>query len=616
MGILSKRADRPVDSGWLATAVGLLQIAHSSILVDRKVVALLADFLTWQWRQGRTPREAVAMTCAARGQIVPSSGSYAPEPKVRPPKDAKAGDVFGADEIRETVQVMRLTTRIETLQQRLDDERQRGSLYTARLAAARTVARREELREKQVQAESKAAALQDKIDAAKAEAKQAARRVDTWQQHAKPTVRRPAAARPAQAAACPPNQAGCKLGLLGGVCGLPAPLVLAAARGTPIPQVARFCLTSADKLIPSHDARRGFAKRADYPEEVQEREYDRDKAEQYKVVSTAQNLIPELIFNGAPGAIDGLPVVTKEGIVLGGNGRTQALQLHYAQGGQTAKDYLLDHAAQFGFTDEQIAKIADPIIVRVVQAPEPDAPEFRRAAQELVRLLNIPLTQGLGVRAEAVAEARRISNEVLEILSVALAADTSLAEYLSSRASRSLVDALRRAGVLTDRNSGRLLGTDGIFSEDGKRYVERLITAAVIPDAVLLDQLGPGVVATLAAGAPWLLSAAASGEEWDLRKPLRSAARDLADLRGRQIESVDAFLRQGGLFGKPATSGDAVAESLLKLLFDLSRQPNRFRAFARRFAALASQNPINQSSLFETETVSPREALKRALEAN
>jgi hypothetical protein len=99
-----------------------------------------------------------------------------------------------------------------------------------------------------------------------------------------------------------------------------------------MPQIARYCLTSADRLIPSHDARRGFVKRDDYPTDVQEREYHRDKAEQIKVLSTAQNLIPELIFNGAPGAIDGLPVVTPQGVVLGGNGRTQALQLHYSQG--------------------------------------------------------------------------------------------------------------------------------------------------------------------------------------------------------------------------------------------------------------------------------------------
>ncbi len=611
MPILSKRAALPVDQNWLATAVALAQLAHPTIRVDKRAVSSLLEFLTWQWRQGRTPREAVAMTCAAGGRLVPSGASYQPEPKVRPPKGAQAGEAFGADEVRQSAAVARLEAKITALEAGLSDARQKALLYQERAAAARAGSRRQELAAKKLEAERKAAELEERLTQARRELKEASRAVDSWLQVSAPAKKRAAAA---PRVTCPPDQRGCGLGLTGGVCGLPASLVLASSRGAPIPQAARYCLTSADRLIPSHDARRGFIKRADYPEDVQEREYDRDKAEQLKVIGTAQNLIPELIFNGAPGAIDGLPVVTKDGVVLGGNGRTQALQLHYAQAGHAARDYLLDHAAQFGFTSDDVARLADPVVVRVVETPDADTPQFKRAAQELVRLLNVPLTQGLGVRAEAVAESKRITDEVLEILSVALG-DSTLAEYLASRASRALVDALRRSGILTDRNAGRLLNPDGLFSEDGKRYVERLITAAVIPDAALLDRLGPGTVATLAAGAPWILSAAANGAEWDLRKPLRAAAQDLADLRGRDIDSVDGFLRQGGFFGKPATADSPEAQSLLRLLFDLSRQPSRFRAFARRFAALASQNPINQSSLFETESVSPSQALARALEA-
>lgn len=609
MAILSKRAGQPVDLAWFATALAHAQTSYPRIRIDREVARGLLEFLTWQWRQGRTPREAVAMTCASSGRILPTAGTQQPEPKVRPPASAKPGDVFGADEVRATVKT---DARIAKLTAKLADVQQRLSLYPDRIASAGP-ARRAELEDRQTADLDRARILKAQLSQAKEKARQAP--LDSWRQVAKPSKARPAPARAAAPPTCPPRNAGCKLGLEGGICGLPAPLVLASARGTPIPQVTRFCLTSADRLIASHDARRGFSRRADYPEDVQEREYERDKSEQYKVLTTAQNLIPELIFNGAPGAIDGLPVVTKEGIVLGGNGRTQAVQLHYSQGGHVAKDYLLDNAAQFGFTAEQVSAIPDPVVVRVVQAPDLDAPEFKRAAQELVRLLNVPLTQGLGVRAEALAESRRISNEVLEILSTALESGSSLAEYLSSRSARTFADALRRAGIITDRNAGRHLNPDGTFSEDGKRFAERLLTASLIPNTAILDQLGPGMVATLAAGAPWILSAAAHGEAWDLRKPMLAAAKDLADLQTRDIESVDAYLRQGGLFGKPATDGDPEAQSLLRLLYQVARQPTRFRSFAKRFAALAAQNPINQSSLFETETIRPRDALRRAIEA-
>ena len=611
--IRPSRAHEALDPVWLARAVALLQATYPRIKVTSAVVDDLREYLTWQWRLGRSPREAVAQTCAVSGRVVPSAATEIVEPIVRPPAGAKPGDSFGAESLRVSVQTARLERRAESAKARAAKLDEEASRLEAKASRTRSTTTRERLGAQAHAAKLNANAARDEAARLSRQARESASpTIDPWRvvRQASP----PSARRTKQAASCPPGQAACKLGLLGGLCGLPAVLVLAGSRGSPIPQIARFCLASADRLIPSHDARRGFVRRTDYPEGVQEREYHREKSEQMKVLSTAQNLIPELIFNGAPGAIDGLPVVTKEGIVLGGNGRTQALQLHYAQGGQLARDYLLDHAAQFGFSRSDIEQIADPVVVRVIDVVDRDAPTFQRAAQELVRLLNIPLTQSLSQRAEAVAESRRLTDEVLEILSVALSDDQTLSDYLGSRSSRTLADAMRRASILTERNASRLITSEG-FTEDGKRFVERLLTAALLPDAELLDRLGAGTVATLAAGAPWLLGAAAAGPEWDLRKPLGLAARDLADLRGHSADSVDSYLRQGGIFGKPASIGNLTAESLLRFLYEIANKPTKFRLFARRYAALAATNPVNQSSLFPTSTLEPGAALQRALEA-
>jgi hypothetical protein len=102
----------------------------------------------------------------------------------------------------------------------------------------------------------------------------------------------------------------------------------------------------------------------------------------------------------------------------------------------------------------------------------------------------------------------------------------------------------------------------------------------------------------LARGAPWILSAAAAGDVWDLRGPLYAAAKDLADLRGRGLESVGEFLRQGSMFGKPAVLGNPTAEKLLYLLFETQRKPTRFQAFAKQYAGYAARNPVNQTALF------------------
>jgi hypothetical protein len=559
------------------------------------------------------------MTCASGGTIQPSAGAYVDSREARPPKGAAAGAVFGADELRQVPKLERLSAKLRRLEDKRDEHTTKAEVAEVRAEHVKSASKRAELLTKAREERRRAASYRDEIATLQDELTEAERRgirSGEWSQVKQPRATATPTRRATGPATCPPEQSACGLGLAGASCGLPATLVLASTRGSPMPQIARYCLTSADRLIPSHDARRGFVKRDDYPTEVQEREYHRDKAEQLKVLSTAQNLIPELIFNGAPGAIDGLPVVTPQGVVLGGNGRTQALQLHYSQGGRTARDFLLDHAGQFGFSREQVAAVADPVVVRVVAMQPPDTPEYKRAAQELVRVLNIPLTQSLGVRAESVAESRRLSDEVLEILSVALAdGQTSLADYLGSRASRTLIDALRRNGIINDRNVARFVLPDGAgLNDDGKRFVERLLTAAIVPDAEVLEALGPGIVGMLARGAPWILSAAASGEAWDLRPALYAAAKDLADMRGRSIESVPEFLRQGAMFGKPVSLGNPIAEKLLTLLFDTQRKPTRFQAFTKQYAGYAARNPIHQTALFPGEVVTPKDGLDRALQ--
>lgn len=602
------RADQEIEAAWLARAVALTSDVYPQIPITRDVVGSLLDHFTAVWRRGGSAREAVAQTCRVGKRIVPSGATTMVEPRALPPLGALPGQAFGAEELRHPLDAQRLFDRAERLEDKARKAREQQQITDARASVTRSKAKREELRTKSAQLAAIAADFHSQALELRREARTLERpAVDPWRQVSPARPQKPR--RTAQGATCPPDQAGCALGLLGGVCGLPAPLVLASTRGAPVPRAARFCLTSADRLIPSHDARRGFAARADYPPQVQEREYHREKAEQFKVISTAQSLIPELIFNGAPGAIDGLPVVSKEGIVLGGNGRTQAIQLHYSQGGQVPRDYLLGHSAQFGFTREQIAATPSPVVVRVVELSDLGSTEFRRQAQELVRLLNVPLTQALSAKAEAVAESRRLTDEVLEILSVALTdPETTLADYLGSRASRPFFSALERAGIVTARTADRLWSGDG-FTDEGRRFVERLLTAAVLPDPALLDRLGSGTVATLAAAAPWILSAATSGGAWDLREPLRKAARDLADLRTADATSVDSFLRQSGIFGKPQSLADSTAEKLLHLLYSLSNKPNKFRAAIRRFASIAAQNTTNQAALFSSEQISPSEAL-------
>ncbi len=591
--VASKRADLDPPAIWLARVVALAQVRFPSADLGRSAVARLYPTLRNAWQGGSTPAQAEALLFTCDGRKIEIKEPLAVHVDKRPPKGAIAGEIFGALELRPPAAVERLKAQQTRLSARLD-------ILEARRNAKRVFRRPSKDRELEQQINEAVRELR-LVNEAIAGARVA------------PPPGRAKSPRTRRSAACPPSQAACRIGFLGGVCGLPAPLVLAAGQGAPVARNARFCLTSAARLNPSHLPAQGFAKNPSYPPEVQERAYDRDKAEQIKVIGIAQNLVPELVFNGAPGAIDGLPVVTEDGIVLGGNGRTMALQLHYAQGGTTARTYLLDHARQFGFTREQIAALPDPVVVRVIETSANDDPTHKQELQRLVRLLNVPLLKSLDARSESVAEARRLPDEVLEILSVALLEETSLSEYLSSPASRTLARALRRAEILTDANAVRLLAVDGqSFSDEGRRFVERILLASLIPDADILDRLDGRVRESLARAAPWFLSAAAGGEGWDLRPALRAAAADLLDMRRQEARSVDAFLAQTRIGEQPAVLGVPLGVEVLRMLVDLGAKPLQLSRLAQRFANYSRQHPTAQGSLLAEEKLTPPQALARA----
>lgn len=410
--------------------------------------------------------------------------------------------------------------------------------------------------------------------------------------------------------ACPTGSPACRLGLLGGQCALPAPLVLPGLEAA-AEQPARFCLAEVDKLRTSHDPERGFQPTAGYPLEVQERPYDRDKAEQLKVARIATNLDPRLIFTDAPGAVDGPPVVTASGLVLGGNGRTMALKLAYASGNSAAREYLVEHAARCGFDAAAVRALRRPVLVRVVGVADEDTAGLR----EYVRLLNVPLTQALDVRSEAVAEARRLTEDALALFAQAFEGSTSLAQYLRSPAVAELIAALRRARIVTDRNASRLLA-NGRFSEEGTLFVERLLAAALVPSAQLLGALNAAERQAVARAAPFFLAAGAiAGPSWDIRPAFRAALEDWLDAQSRGQGDLEAFLRQGALLPETAVRINAhkpLGALLLGILWSHHGAPLRLGRIARLYLEQARRSPQGQVALLPGELLGPAAALVAA----
>ena len=379
---------------------------------------------------------------------------------------------------------------------------------------------------------------------------------------------------------------------------------------------AEYVVMESNKVVPSHDPTLGFKVRDDYPADVQERRYHELPGEQLKVKRIAQTLEPQLVANTNPDGVNGTPIVTESGAVLGGNGRAMGMQLAYQSEPESAaklKGYLEANAKQFGLSPSEVRNMKQPILVRRVKAGS-DAGQLRK----LGRRMNESLTQGLDPRTAEVALGKNfVTPELTNVLVDQMDANQSLSDYLGSSRSRAFVGALERAGIIDDLNRDEFVDKDtALLNEDGRLRVERVLAARFLPDATLLGKMGQSLRQNIAKSTPYLLRAEAAG--WDLRAPLMAAVRADLDLRSRDIER-ELYLKQT-VNPKLDPTNPLIAiqkDPMAALLMEVISQhngarmmPAGFRSFARR--AEASKHNQGGFSMFAEATESPTSALDRS----
>ena len=91
----------------------------------------------------------------------------------------------------------------------------------------------------------------------------------------------------------------------------------------------------------------------------------------------AQDVRPAEI-TGSATAYSGAPVVNSRGEVIQGNNRTDALKRmydedQYKESAEKYKQYLMDHAEEFGLNPEDIAKMKHPVLVNMVDVSDEEA---------------------------------------------------------------------------------------------------------------------------------------------------------------------------------------------------------------------------------------------------
>lgn len=372
-------------------------------------------------------------------------------------------------------------------------------------------------------------------------------------------------------------------------------------------------------LLPSNDPFNQFQRMADYPPTAQERAYHRVPAEQEKVRRNAAILNPRYLVSDSPDASSGPPVVTTDGVVLGGNSRTMSMQLAFTKPEKLReyRDYLAARSQNYGIDPASFANMEAPVLVRVLQGGmNPDEMSIASNA------FNQTSTEELDVVAEGVSKSRRIDSRILTEIGSALENYDTLREYMGSRESRDLVQMLIEREIIAPNQVGRMVNAKtGLLTSTGKDLLESALRGLIIQDYDILANASENVASVLRkidrAILP-LVRLKKAGGKWDLPKIVTKALQQLyradASMPEFRLSDLPGYFSSGDLGG---VDPDKALRAVQAVALTLADSQTSVREAAARFSAMASiaeqeHASTSMGSLVPREPVTPEQAFIQA----
>ena len=355
---------------------------------------------------------------------------------------------------------------------------------------------------------------------------------------------------------------------------------------------ARWALVEADDVIPSHDATRGRNAKGGYPpnrnaDDNVGRGYSDPKigAGAIRVVQDiSENPNLDLLIVRSPDSMTGPSIVTKHGQVLGGNARMMGTQVIYQKGGANAQAFrtrTLEMAREVGI--EAGEEMTNPVLVRVANNPGNRG--------QLSELLNKPLTSGYNALGEAIAKGSKLSfrpggavRVTRLIVQMGQDGQTVRSALNNPKTARELADAMYQERVWTPEEYNAYWRADrGKLTDEGKRQIERLITARLLDDESILADVPDAVFNKIQQSGPRLLALAEDGKVGNqvFIRRLREATDLYTRWKDSDLPFEDFFGSQGSLIRQAAGMNDPVTLTLVRHLDET--KPSEFGNLVSRF---------------------------------
>lgn len=349
-------------------------------------------------------------------------------------------------------------------------------------------------------------------------------------------------------------------------------------------------IVPAESLTPSHDVNNGYKKSEGFPTDaegrtVNDRDYEHDKAAQQNTDQIARK------YNGM--AIEQVPVVSDEGIVYDGNGRTMAGQKAAKEG--TDAEYindLLENAENFGFTREQIEQsgIEHPRLVMVTDERLPyDAATFAKFNR------NEKKTQSN--TEQAVAKSKTLTSDEIGAIVAEIDGNGSLDAFFdNSKAINDLIKTLVSKGIIGQNEVAQMMESPERLSAQGREFVKNLLLGSIFkPETIRMLGIDSTVKNKAINAIRSVMNNMKLGE-FSLRDEIDQAIQLLYEAR-QGGNKVDTLLRTSDMYGEDAAKRYSSISQMMALA--LEGKVSDFRDLLDEYNRIAAARNTGEGSIFE-----------------
>lgn len=377
--------------------------------------------------------------------------------------------------------------------------------------------------------------------------------------------------------------------------------------------LGRYVIVESGMATPSHDPMNGFQKSAGFPTDthghtVNDRDYERDR--------DAQAATRDIARSYDSRALQSPVIVSRDGVILSGNGRTMAGMIAAEDNTDTAYvGHLAKFSSMYGFTAEDIAAFTHPRLLLEVYD------DFHYTS-ETFAAFNAQEMKSQSKTEQAVKLGKLVDDETFHRIVLSINTFDTLCDfYNNTRAATEAINDLRSAGVISQMQYPEMFDGDAI-SQHARELLENVLIGKAFqrnPDAVREITTFRAIRKNIITALAEISNNIALSDSYSLEAETAQAIALVYQARQcgyKEGDRVSAFARQTSLFDDgSAVSCEPVATAVL-MLSDLinSAQVARLKRAFTLYNREAGEASAGQYDIFSGKVRTKEDILRQVID--